>query len=141
MSVTTTLHLNFRGQAREALEFYQSIFGGDLIAVPYGDTDSGQGDGQAEQVVWGQLLAPSGVHLMAYDVQAGLPFSPGENAFYVALRSADADEIAALGGALAASDGVTIHVPFGPASFSPYYGKLTDRFGVTWIIDVIAPWG
>jgi PhnB protein len=31
-------------------------------------------------------------------------------------------------------------VPFGPASFSPLYGKLTDRFGVTWIIDVIVPW-
>jgi PhnB protein len=46
-----------------------------------------------------------------------------------------------LGTALAESEGVTIHVPFGPSVFSPLYGKLTDRFGVSWIIDVVAPWG
>jgi PhnB protein len=140
MSITTTLHVNFRGQAAEALAFYQSVFGGDLVAVPYGEIEAGQSPGQEEQIAWGEVRSPEGFHVMAYDVQDSLPYSPGENAFYLALRSEDAALIERLGGALAASEGATIHVPFGPASFSPLYGKLTDRFGVTWIIDVIVPW-
>jgi PhnB protein len=141
MSVITTLHINIRGQAKEALEFYHSVFGGDLVLVPYGETESGQGPDQADQIVWGQVMAPSGFHVMAYDIQDSLPYAAGENPFYLSLRSTDAAELEQLGAALAASEGVTVHVPFGPSMFSPYYGKLTDRFGVTWIIDVIVPWG
>lgn len=140
MALTTTLHLNFRGQAKEALEFYHSVFGGDLVLVPYGDLQSGQSAEQADQIVWGQVLAANGFHIMAYDVQDSLPYSAGENPFYVSLRSAETEEVQRYGSALAASDGVTVHVPFGPAAFSPLYGKLTDRFGVTWIIDVMVPW-
>jgi PhnB protein len=141
MSVISTLHVNFRGNAREALEFYHSIFGGDIILVPYGDVEAGQGTAQSEQIVWGQVESPDGFHIMAYDVQDSLPYAAGENAFYASLRSTETEEIEKLGNALVASEGVTIHVPFGPSVFSPLYGKLTDRFGVTWIIDVVAPWG
>jgi PhnB protein len=140
MSITSTLHVNFRGQAAEALAFYHSVFGGDLVAVPYGDVDAGQSPGQEAQIAWGEVRSPDGFHVMAYDIQDDLPYAPGENPFYLSLRSEDAALIERLGGALAASKGVTVHVPFGPASFSPLYGKLTDRFGVTWIIDVIVPW-
>ncbi len=140
MALTTTLHLNFRGQAKEALEFYHSVFGGDLVLVPYGDLQSGQSAEQADQIVWGQVLAANGFHIMAYDVQDSLPYSAGENPFYVSLRSTETEEVQRYGSALAGSDGATVHVPFGPAAFSPLYGKLTDRFGVTWIIDVMVPW-
>ncbi len=140
MALTTTLHLNFRGQAKEALEFYHSVFGGDLVLVPYGDLQSGQSAEQADQIVWGQVLAANGFHIMAYDVQDSLPYSAGENPFYVSLRSAETEEVQRYGSALAESDGATVHVPFGPAAFSPFYGKLTDRFGVTWVIDVMVPW-
>nr|WP_306364170.1 hypothetical protein [Nocardia sp. CC227C] len=34
------------------------------------------------------------------------------------------------------SDGAHIVVPLGPAAWSPGYGMLTDRFGVTWVLDV-----
>ncbi|RZT84742.1 PhnB protein [Pseudonocardia sediminis] len=138
MAITNTLHINFRGDAREALEFYHSVFGGDIIAVPYGDMPSGQGPGQADQIVWGQVSAPNGFQVMAYDVQDSLSWNPGENPFYHALRGTDAEEITGYFKAL--SEGATILVPLGPAVFSPLYGKLTDRFGVTWIIDVIAPY-
>ena len=37
MSVSTTTHVNFRGEAREALEFYQSVFGGDISIATYAD--------------------------------------------------------------------------------------------------------
>ena len=136
MSVTSTLHVNFRGNAREALEFYHSVFGGDLVIAPYGDVPAGQGAGQSDQVAWGQVEAPNGFRVMAYDVQDGRSWDPGEIPFYHALRGTDADEITGYWDALAR--GATIEEPLGPAVFSPLYGKLTDRFGVTWIIDVVS---
>jgi uncharacterized glyoxalase superfamily protein PhnB len=47
MSVSTTPHLNFRGQAREALEFYRSVFGGDLSIATYSDIHAVEEPGQA----------------------------------------------------------------------------------------------
>ncbi|WP_224390578.1 VOC family protein [Pseudonocardia sp. ICBG1293] len=91
-----------------------------------------------QQIVWGQVQASGGFHVMAYDVQHTLEWRRGENEFYFALRSADADEITRYWDAL--TDGASILVPLGPSVFSPLYGKLTDRFGVTWIIDVVVPY-
>lgn len=137
MSVTSTLHVNFRGRAREALEFYHSVFGGDLTVIPYGPMPTGEGPDQSQQVVWGQVLSPSGFHVMAYDVQNSRGFDPGQNPYYFALRSTDAQEITQYWSGLV--QGASVEEDLGPSAFSPLYGKLTDRFGVTWIIDVIAP--
>ena len=71
---------------------------------------------------------------MAFDVPAARPFDAGANAFFVALRGSSSDEIEARWKALA--DGATILQPLGPAPWSALYGMLTDRFGVTWVVDV-----
>lgn len=135
MSLTTTLHLNFAGQARAALDHYADVFGGEVAAVPYGE--SAESPDQAEQLVWGQVSAP-GLRLMAYDVQASLPHDPGANPFYVSLRCTEEAEVRRSFDGLA--DGGRVQVPLGPAAFSPVYGKVTDRFGVTWVIDLEVPW-
>lgn len=136
MTLTTTLHVNFDGQAADALAFYAEVFGGTVTAVPYGET--AEEPEQREQIVWGEMIAPSGVHVMAYDIQRSLPHDRGVNPFYLALRGHDADEVRAAWEGL--SQEAEILAPFGPSAFSPLYGKLVDRFGVVWIIDVIAPW-
>lgn len=136
MSVTTTLHINFRGTAKPALEFYHSVFGGELTLVPYGDAPMGQGPDQAEQIVWGQVETPGGFRVMAFDVRDSQSWNAGEIPFYVSVSGADADEITGYWTAL--SDGATILDEFGESMFAKLYGRLTDRFGVTWIIDVPA---
>ncbi|MGU3435100.1 VOC family protein [Actinomycetes bacterium M1A6_2h] len=138
MTIINALHINLNGNARQALEFYQSVFGGEITAFTYGQVEAGQGPGQSQQIAWGEVSAPSGFHIMAYDVQDSLPYNRGENPFYSAVRSTDADEIRAVFDGL--SDGADILVPLGPAVFSPLYGKLVDNFGVVWILDVIAQW-
>lgn len=137
MSVATTTHINFDGHAREALEFYQSVFGGQVVIATYADIHQVDDPAQADSVAWGQAKAPNGFRVMAYDVQSTKPFNPGDNAFYIALRGTDADEIQSQWNGLAA--GATVLTPLTPAIFAPLYGMLTDRFGVTWIIDVAPP--
>ena len=134
MTVTAVTHLNFRGDARAALGLYQSVFGGELTVVTYRDAGVPGDPAEADQVMWGQVDAPNGVRVMAYDVPSSRPWSRGEDPFFVSVRGDSADEMAALWERLA--DGATVRVPLSPSPWTPLYGMLTDRFGVTWVLDV-----
>ena len=134
MTVNTTTHLNFRGDARAALDFYHSVFGGDLAVVTYQDAQAAQDPAEANQVMWGQVAAQSGFRIMAYDVPSRLDWNPGTIPFFVSVRGAAAEEITRYWEGLAA--GATIIQPLGPSGWTPLYGMLRDRFGVTWVLDV-----
>ena len=134
MTVQTTTHLNFRGQAREALDFYRAVFGGERTVVTYGELGATQDAAQADQVIWGQVVSDDGFRIMAYDVQPEKPWNPGENAFYVSVRGTSAGDVTAHWEKL--SEGASVLQPLGASAWSPLYGMLKDRFGVTWVMDV-----
>jgi PhnB protein len=134
MSITTTTHLNFRGAAREALEFYRSVFGGQIALVSYADAHSAQDPAEAGQIMWGQVQADNGFHVMAYDVPGSQSYDAGDKPVFVSVRGGDGEEIASYWKAL--SDGATVIQDLAPAGWSPLYGMLKDRFGVTWVLDV-----
>ncbi|MBF6228722.1 VOC family protein [Nocardia abscessus] len=136
MSVKSTTHLNFRGDARAALEFYQAVFGGALAAVTYKDAGNVQEPAEADQVMWGQVTADNGFHVMAYDVPATMTYDQGENSFFVSVRGDTVEEVTGYWEKLC--DGATIVIPIGPASWAPAYGMLKDRFGVVWVLDVVS---
>lgn len=149
MSVNAVTHLNFRGKAREALTFYHAVFGGNLAIATYADFGAPKEMPGAENVVWGQVAAASGFRVMAYDVPEAEPTLPAapttrrehgmtltQDRFFISLRSENANEIAELWAGLA--EGATIVEPIGRAQWAPLFGMLTDRFGVTWILDVEA---
>lgn len=136
MSVQTTAHVNFRGQAREALTFYQSVFGGEIALATYADLQTVEEPSQTDQIAFGRVTAPNGFDIMAYDVQPSKTFDAGDNAFYITLQGGDAAEIEA-GWAALAEGARQVLIPLGPAPFAPLYGMVTDRFGVTWIVGVL----
>ena len=147
MAISITTHLNFRGDARAALEFYQSVFGGHCTVVTYGDFGMPAELPDAGKIVFGQVTADNGFSIMAYDVPsqapAAAPAAPtareqgmtltGER-FFVSVRGETAEEVSALWDRLA--DGAEVIEKFGPSPWAPGFGMLTDRFGVTWILDV-----
>ncbi len=136
MSVNVVPHLNFRGEARSALEFYQSVFGGDLVIVTYKDLGQVQEPGDADQVMWGQVAAENGFKVMAFDATARAPFERGQNSFYIAARFSTADEAKICWEKLKGD--ASIRNELGPAAWSPMYGMLQDRFGIVWVVDVLA---
>ena len=138
MSVTVTPHLNFRGDARAALEFYRSVFGGELAVITYQDAGAVTDPAAADQVMWGQVASEAGFRVMAYDVPAATDWEPGVIPFFASVRGADAAEISRYWGRLA--EGATVVAPLAPSAWAPLYGMLTDRFGVTWVLDVEASW-
>ena len=134
MTVSATTHLNFRGDARAALEFYRSVFDGDLMVVTYADAGTVADPAEATQVMWGQVTAADGFRVMAYDVPSSRPWSRGDDPFFLSLRGDDAAEITDRWEKL--STGSTVVVPLAPAQWAPLYGMLTDPFGITWVVDV-----
>jgi len=152
MSFATTTHLNFPGTARPALEFYQSVFGGDLTSATYGDYGMPKDLPGAGKLVFGQLETADGFRLMAYDIPgqdstdssgtAGRTTRENgttitDRTFFQSLRGQSLDEVTALWDGLA--DGAEIIEPLAESAWSPGFGMLTDRFGVTWVIDVESP--
>jgi PhnB protein len=151
MAISTTTHLNFRGDARAALEFYRSVFGGHLTAVAYGDFGMPKELPDADKIVFGQVAAENGFRIMAYDVPSQAPAGAepaattrengmtltGER-FFVSVRGETAEEVSELWDKLA--DGADLIEKYGPSQWSPGFGMLTDRFGVTWILDVATPY-
>ncbi|WP_203137924.1 VOC family protein [Microbacterium sp. JZ31] len=138
MAIQTTTHLNFRGDARQALEFYRSVFGGDLAAVTYADAQAVSDPAEADQLMWGQVASADGFRIMAYDVPAHTAYEPGVIPVFVSVRGADPDEIRRSWSALA--EGATIIADLAPSGWAPLYGMLRDRFGVTWVLDVEVAW-
>ena len=151
MAITTTTHLNFRGDARAALEFYRSVFGGHLTVVAYGDFGMPRDLPDADKVVFGQVTADNGFSVMAYDVPSQAPAAAAPAAttrengltltgerFFVSVRGETAEEVGALWEKLA--DGADPIEKYGPSQWAPGFGMLNDRFGVTWILDVAAPY-
>ncbi|MGY0498326.1 VOC family protein [Nocardia sp. FBN12] len=150
MSVNAVAHLNFHGQARAALEFYQSVFGGQLTLATYADFGMPAELPGAGNVVFGQIVADNGFRVMAYDVPGQeTPTTPAapttrrengttitEERFFLSVRGETVEEVGALWERLA--DGATVIEAFGPAQWAPAFGMLSDRFGVTWILDVAA---
>ena len=134
MTIKSVVHLNFRGQARKALTFYHSVFGGQLALISYADAHAAQTPEEADQIIWGQAVSDDGFHVMAYDVPSAVAWNAGEIPFFVSVRGDDPDQLSALWGKLCR--GGTIKQPLGPSGFSPLYGMVKDAFGVTWVVDL-----
>ena len=148
MTVQTTTHLNFRGEARAALEFYRSVFGGHAVITTYTELGMPADAPGADRVVFGLVTADSGFRIMAYDALGettrgiiGGGRTHRENnatltdqAVFVSLSAATLAELQPLWHALTV-DAAVIE-PLAASAWSPGFGMLTDRFGVTWSVTV-----
>jgi PhnB protein len=150
MTLTATTHLNFRGDARAALEFYQSVFGGHLVVTSYGDFGMPKDAPGADSVVFGQVATADGFRVLAYDIPGqtgGSPDNAGsthrengvtitDQPFFVSVEGDSLDEVQGYWDKLSA--GASIVEPLAASAWSAGFGMLTDRFGVTWILGVAA---
>jgi PhnB protein len=148
MTIQTTTHLNFRGDARQALEFYQSVFGGHVVINTYADFGMPPEVPGADKVVFGVVTADNGFRMMAYDTPGqtegslvGGGSTHRENnttvtdqALFVSIGAGSLDELQDYWDALAA-DAVVVE-PLTASAWSAGSGMLTDRFGVTWSLSV-----
>lgn len=128
-------YLGFRDNAREAMQFYQSVFGGELTVSTFGEFQATEDPAEKDKVMHSQLESPGGLVLMGADTPNAMPYTPGDN--YSVSLSGGTDSDAELRGYWdKLVDGGTITEPLATAPWGDSFGMLTDRFGVTWLVNI-----
>ncbi|GAB2567964.1 VOC family protein [Microlunatus antarcticus] len=128
-------YLNFRGQAREALDFYASVFGGDVAVSTFGEFGDPPPGSQATDVMHGQLETSMGFTLMVSDVPSSMELTVGDN-ITVSLSGDDVDALHGYWERLSA-DG-TVVFPLERQMWGDEFGQCKDRFGVPWLVNITA---
>jgi PhnB protein len=137
MSARLNPYISFDGNARDALETYQRIFGGKLDVNTYGEYGNAEG-GHADKIMHGNLETPSGFTLMGADNPPHEKFEPGNN-ISVSLSGDSGDELRGYFEKLA--EGGTITVPLEKQMWGDEFGMCIDRFGIAWMVNIGQPQG
>jgi PhnB protein len=125
-------YISFDNSARQAMEFYRDVFGGDLTMNTFGEF--GQADSpDADKIMHSQLETGSGFTLMASDTPAGMQRNPGDT-ITISLSGDDADSLRGYWEKL--SDGGTVTMPLEKQMWGDEFGMCTDKFGVPWMVNV-----
>jgi len=125
-------YLNFDGNAREAMEFYRSVFGGDLKVSTFGEFGAPD-PAIADQVMHAQLDTDKDYCLMASDMPPGVPHRPGNN-ITCSLSGEAGEGLEEAWAKLSAGGEVT--VAFEKQPWGDVFGACTDRFGIPWMVNV-----
>lgn len=127
-------YISFRGNAREALEFYRSVFGGELTVSTFREFGMpGVPDEELDNVMHGQLVGERGHWLMAADTPSTMPQDSGST-ITISLSGDDEDELRGYWDGLA--DGASLTMPLEKAPWGDTFGQLTDKFGVAWMVNI-----
>jgi PhnB protein len=128
-------YLNFNGSARQALEFYANVFGGNLTLSTFADFGR-SGSPDADKIMHGQLETEAGYTIMAADIPGEMEFHPMAG-FSVSLSGDDADALHGYWDKLSASGTATM--PMQKQAWGDEFGMCVDRFGVSWLVNVSQP--
>jgi PhnB protein len=142
--MTTRLnpYLNFPGTSRRAMEFYQSVLGGDLRTSTFGEYGGAPEGLEADNVMHAQLETTSGFTLMAADspgsaAQGGGQATSESRGVSLSLSGEDAEELRGYWEKLSARGSVTM--PLEKQMWGDEFGMLVDEFGVTWMVNITGP--
>src|SRR4029077_899797 len=116
MAAVINPYLNFRGNAREAMEFYEEVFGGTLTTSTFADFHASTEPSEDDLIMHADLEGPEGIRFMGADVPKHMEFAPGTNNFSMSLSGDD------------------------EAKLRGYFDQLSDGGTVTMPLDK-APWG
>jgi PhnB protein len=128
-------YLNFNGNARQALEFYRSVFGGNLTLSTFADFGA-QNSPDGDRIMHGQLETDAGYTLMAADVTSDMEYH-GMAGFSVSLSGDDGDILHGYWEKLSASGTTTM--PLQKQVWGDEFGMCVDQFGVSWLVNISQP--
>jgi PhnB protein len=128
-------YISFKDNARQAMEFYEGVFGGSLSVNTFGEFGA-QDTPEADKIMHAQLETESGLTLMASDTPPGMEHNPG-NTITVSLSGDDGDELRGYWDKL--SDGGTVAMPLEKQMWGDEFGMCIDKFGVPWMINIAQP--
>ena len=126
-------YLSFKNNARQAMEFYKSVFGGELTMSTFGEGNMAQNPADKDKIMHGQLVAPNGMWLMGSDVPDSMPYQPGTT---MTISLSGDDEAMLRGYWDKLAKGGKVGMPLEKAPWGDTFGMLTDKFGTPWMVNI-----
>jgi PhnB protein len=133
MTVRLNPYLNFQDNARQAIEFYHSVFGGKLDVSTFKDAGMSSGPDNDNLVMHSQLEADNGMTLMASDTPPGMQMKQGTN---VSISLSGNDDKTLRGYWEKLSGSGAIMMPLEKAPWGDTFGMCTDKFGIQWLVNI-----
>ena len=136
---TINVYLTFNGNCEEAFNFYQSVFGGEFTFMGrFGDMPAEAGgdtipDDQKNRVMHVSLPISKETILMGSDTggEWAADFKVGNN-FSISITADSKEQTDELFGKL--SEGANVTMPLDDTFWGDYFGSLTDKYGVNWMV-------
>lgn len=135
MNTKLNPYLSFRDSAKGAMEFYKSVFGGELTLTTFGEAHASKDPAEQSKVMHGMLVTDGGLTLMAADIPNSMEYTPG-NSVSVSLSGDNESELRGYWDKL--SEQSTNTMPLNQAPWGDIFGMCTDRFGVNWLVNITA---
>jgi PhnB protein len=135
MASQLTPYLNFNGNACQAMEFYASVFGGDLTLSTFAQYGAA-GSPDADRIIHAQLQTTSGYSIMTADVTSEMD-NHGPAGFSMSLSGDDADALHGYWAKLSA--GGTTTMPLDKQVWGDEFGMCVDKFGVPLMVNISQP--
>ena len=133
MASTLNPYISFESNARQAMEFYRDVFGGNLTVNTFGESGGAEGTPGADNIMHAQLETDTGFTLMASDTPAGMQRNPGDS-ITISLSGDDADALRGYWEKL--SDGGNVTMPLEKQMWGDEFGMCVDKFGVPWMVNI-----
>ena len=133
MTVRLNPYISFRDDARQAMKFYRSVFGGQLDLSTFGESGMTDDPAAADKVMHAMLDTGTGLVLMGSDTPPGMEYQEGMR---ISISLSGDDETTLRGYWDALTEGGTVALPLERAPWGDSFGMCTDRFGVAWMVNI-----
>jgi len=128
-------YLNFDGNCRQAMQFYERCLGGELAMMPFSEMQFDYPSEAKDRIVHAKLTKGSAT-LMASDTMPGMPFQQGNSA-HICLICDSLEETERFFAAL--SDKGKVTMPLQDTFWGARFGMIADQFGVNWMLNFDKP--
>jgi PhnB protein len=126
-------YISFKDNAREAMEFYRDVFGGELTMSTFAEFGMNEDESERNKIMHAQLETPNGLTLMGADTPDQMEYNEGSR-ITVSLSGENDTELRGYWDRLS-GDG-TVVMPLEQAPWGDSFGMCADRFGVNWMINI-----
>ena len=136
MSTLLNPYIAFKDNTRQVMEFYQSVFGGELKMNTFKEFNASMSPADDNLIMHAELKAGNGLMLMASDTSERMEYKPGTN-ISMSLSGENADELRGYFNKLSA--GGMVSMPLEKQVWGDVFGMVTDKFGVGWMVNINTP--
>lgn len=133
MAATINTYLSFKDTAKDAMDFYRSVFGGELQRSTFAEYQVSEDPAEQDKIMHSMLTTPSGQVLMAADTPNSMEYTaPAGHS--LSISGNDEQELRGYWDTLAGSGSEIM--PLAQSPWGDSFGMCVDRFGVTWMVNI-----